>query len=73
MEHTLAKPKHAHPALQFTHSLPYGAILREGGVQFVVFSRSAVSMRVLLYDNVEDREPAEIIDFDRETDRWGDV
>jgi isoamylase len=72
MERTLT-PKHAHPALQFTHSLPYGAILRDGGVQFVVFSRSATSMRVLLYDKVEDREPAEIIEFDRETDRWGDV
>ena len=71
-QHTLPA-QHANHTLQFTHSLPYGAILREGGVQFVVFSRSAVSMRVLLYNDVEDREPAEIIDFDRETDRWGDV
>ena len=28
------------PSLKFIHPLPYGAILHEGGVQFVVFSRS---------------------------------
>jgi hypothetical protein len=38
-----------------------------------VFSRSATAMRLLLYNSVNDREPAEIIDFDRDTDRWGDV
>ena len=70
MENTLAKQ---HPALQFTHSLPYGAILREGGVQFVVFSRNATSMRTLLYDKVDDLEPTEIVEFNRDTDRWGDV
>ena len=43
---------HNHPALQFSHPLPYGAILHEGGVQFVVFSRSATAMRLLLYDRV---------------------
>ncbi len=30
-------------------------------------------MRLLLYSHVDDREPSEVIDFDRETDRWGDV
>lgn len=64
---------HPHPELQFTHVLPYGAVLHERGVRFVVFSRSATAMRLLLYDNVEDREPIEIVDFDRETDRWGDI
>ncbi len=24
-------------------------------------------------DKVEDREPVEVIEFDRDTDRWGDV
>src|SRR5512140_2451233 len=60
-------------ALRFTHPLPYGAILHDDGVQFVVFSRSATAMRVLLYDKVDDREPAEIIDFDAELNRWGDI
>ena len=64
---------HPHPELQFTHILPYGALIHDGGVQFVVFSRSATAMRILLYDRVEDREPAEIIHYDRDTDRWGDI
>ena len=44
--------RHVHPKLQFTHMLPYGAILHENGVQFVVFSRSATAMRLLLYETV---------------------
>jgi glycogen operon protein len=64
---------HRHPALQFNHPLPYGAILHDHGVQFVVFSRSATSVRVLFYDKVSDREPSEIIVFDRDSDRWGDI
>ena len=64
---------HPHLELQFNHTLPYGAVVYERGVQFVVFSRSAQKMRLLLYDNVDDMEPAEVIHFDRETDRWGDI
>ncbi|HEV3137299.1 MAG TPA: glycogen debranching protein GlgX [Pirellulales bacterium] len=64
---------HRHPALQFSHPLPYGAILHDRGVQFVIFSRSATGMRVLLYDHVLDREPSEVVVFDRNTDRWGDI
>lgn len=64
---------HRHPALQFGHPLPYGAILHDSGVQFVTFSRSATAMRVLLYDHVDDREPSEVLAFDRSTDRWGDI
>ena len=47
------------PALQFSHPLPYGAVLHEGGVQFVVYSRSATGMRVLLYDAPDAADPAE--------------
>ena len=61
------------PSLKFTHPLPYGAIVHDEGVQFVVFSRSATAMRVLLYDTVEDREPSEAIDFDPDLNRWGDI
>ena len=64
---------HRHPALQFNHPLPYGAILHDQGVQFVIFSRSATGMRVLLYDDVSDREPSEVVVFDRSNDRWGDI
>ncbi len=59
--------------LQFTYQPPFGATLQENGVQFSVFSRSATAMRLLLYNKVTDQEPADIIEFDRETDRWGDV
>lgn len=64
---------HPHPELQFMHLLPYGAVIHERGVQFVVFSRSATAMRLLLYNNVNDTEPAETIRFDPDTDRWGDI
>ncbi len=65
--------RHPQPVFQFTHSLPYGALLHDGGVQFVVFSRSATAMRLLLYDHVSDREPTDVVPFDRDSDRWGDV
>jgi glycogen operon protein len=61
------------PELHFTHPLPYGAILHDGGVQFVIFSRHATGMRVLLYNRVTDREPAHVVSFHPETDRWGDI
>jgi len=59
--------------LQFSYTAPFGATVHESGVQFSVFSRSATAMRLLLYNKVNDREPSEIIEFDRDTDRWGDV
>jgi len=58
---------------RFDLPLPYGAIVHEGGVQFVVFSRSATAMRVLLYSKVDDREPSDVLEFDPELNRWGDV
>ena len=61
------------PSLKFTHPLPYGAIVHDDGVQFVVMSRSATGMRVLLYNEVSDPDPYEIIDFDRDINRWGDI
>lgn len=61
------------PDLQFAYALPFGATPSSSGTQFSVFSRSATEMRLLLYNKVNDREPAEIIAFDRDTDRWGDV
>jgi len=54
-----AKRAHAQkplPPLQFSQALPYGAVLHDKGVQFVVYSRSATAMRVLLYDRVDDPE-----------------
>lgn len=64
---------HPNPELQFTHLLPYGALMHERGVQFVVFSRNATNMRLLFYDRVEDPEPSEVIRFDPDENRWGDI
>ncbi len=58
---------------QFSYPYPYGATIRDGGVQFSVFSRSATQMRLLLYSSVDATEPDDVIPFDREVDRWGDV
>ena len=60
------------PDLQFTYRLPYGAAVTDRGVQFTVFSRSATAMRLLLYKNVDDREPSEMVDFNRNTqvEQW---
>ena len=56
--------------LNFTYQPPFGATVQEKGVQFSVFSRSATAMRLLLYNNVDDMEPADVIEFDRDSDRW---
>ena len=61
------------PALQFSQPLPYGAVLHDKGVQFVVYSRSATAIRVLLYDAVDAADPAEVITLDPAKDRWGDI
>ncbi|MDA7977255.1 MAG: glycogen debranching protein GlgX [Pirellulales bacterium] len=64
---------HTHPPLDFAYPLPYGARVRDGGVHFTVFSRSATGMRLLLYADVHAQEPCEVIQLDPATDRWGDV
>jgi glycogen operon protein len=66
-------PAKTHPVLQLNYSMPYGALLHDHGVQFVLFSRSATAVRLLLYDDVGDLEPSETIELDAETDRWGYV
>ena len=72
---TLVEQSHmiSTPAMRFTHPLPCGAILHDTGVQFVVISRLAKSMKLLLYNKVTDREPSEVIQFNRENNRWGHV
>ena len=62
-----------HPALQFNYPLPYGDRARRRRCGSTVFSRSATAMRLLIYNHVDDPEPSEIIPFNRDTDRWGDV
>ena len=61
-------------ALRFMHPLPYGAILHDSGVQFVVFSRRATAMRVLLYNHIaRPGPPSDIVKIDPDLNRWGDI
>ncbi len=59
--------------LQFRHSLPFGPIVRPDGVQFVVYSRNATALRILLYDRPDAKKPSKIIPLTQDRDRWGDV
>ena len=61
------------PLLNYRCDLPYGAILREEGVQFSVVSRFATGMRLLLYSSVDDTEPTDVINLDPTYYRCGDV
>ncbi len=65
--------KQPSPDLHLAYKNPFGATLQDTGVQFSVFSRSATAMRLLLYNKVNDLEPAEVIDFDPANDRRGDI
>ena len=42
-------------------------------MQFVIFSRTATGMRLLLYDRVDDLEPTQVVAFQPVQDRWGDM
>lgn len=59
--------------MQSHYSLMYGAITHDAGVQFTVYSRSATGMRVLLYDSIEDKEPARVIELNPVINRLGDI
>jgi len=50
-------------------SSPLGATVRDGGVNFSMFSRSASGMELLFFDGAEDRKPTRVIRFDPEIDR----
>ncbi len=65
--------RYPRPALDLKHTPSFGSVAIEGGVQFAVYSRPATSMNVLLYDQVDDLEPAEVIEFNPVTDRLGDA
>ncbi|MDA7950866.1 MAG: glycogen debranching protein GlgX [Pirellulaceae bacterium] len=64
---------HLHHEPEFRYQLPYGAILHEEGVQFSVFSRSATAMSLLLYNDVGEPDPGQIIEFRPHQNQWGDI
>jgi glycogen operon protein len=53
--------------------VPLGAQALEGGVNFALFSRDAVRVRLELFRGAEDVEPCRIIELDRVRNRTGDV
>ncbi len=53
--------------------LPLGALERDGGVNFAIFSRAATSVRLELFDRAEDGVPARAIDLDPSGNRTGDI
>jgi len=64
---TISTPLHA------LHVFPFGAVTQDEGVLFSVFSRSAKNVRVLLYDSVDDLEPVQTIDINKQGERIGDI
>jgi isoamylase len=51
------------------HSSPLGAVLKEHGVNFSLFSRSATGVGLLLFDRADDARPARVIRIDPTTNR----
>jgi isoamylase len=51
-------------------SAPLGAAIRDGGVNFSVFSRSATGTELLLFDSADDPRPSRVIPFDRTYHYW---
>src|SRR5271166_2997979 len=52
------------PAATIGRSLPIGATLVSGGVNFSLFSRSAERIELLFFDRVEDARPSRVIPID---------
>ena len=50
-------------------SFPIGATLIDGGCNFSVFSRSAASIELVLFDHVEDSRPSRVIPLDPSANR----
>jgi isoamylase len=57
-------------ALESGASAPLGATVLPGGVNFSVFSKHAVLLELLLFDNENAAQPASIIPLDRTYDYW---
>ncbi|MBN2148021.1 MAG: glycogen debranching protein GlgX [Anaerolineales bacterium] len=50
-------------------SYPLGATMREGGVNFCVFSRNSTAMELLLFDHYDSPAPARVIRLDPQRNR----
>ena len=61
--------KYPLPVATAGRSYPIGATLVNGGANFSVFSRSAASIDLLLFDRVEDARPSRVIPMDPSANR----
>jgi isoamylase len=53
-------------------SYPLGATIASGGVNFSVYSKNSTTIELLLWDKMEDHEPAQVIKLDPEVNRTYD-
>jgi len=53
--------------------LPFGASLDRNGAQFSIFSRHADSVSLVLFENENEDSPFEVIRFDSEINKTGDI
>jgi glycogen operon protein len=52
---------------------PLGPTVRPDGINFALFSSGATRIELLLFDNVTDRQPSQVIPLDPADNRTGDV
>ena len=52
---------------------PYGATIKDGGVNFCLFSRDAQKVVLNLYNSSEDLTPSRQIEFDSKKNKTGDI
>jgi len=58
-----------HSLIQRGNAFPLGATLRDGGVNFSVFSKHATSISLMLFDRADDARPARVIPLDPRLNR----
>ena len=54
---------------QIGRSFPLGATVYSDGVNFSIFSKNATAMDLLLFDAVDDAQPARVISLDPRANR----
>ena len=52
---------------------PLGASFSLDGINFALYSKGATGVELLLFDNITDRKPSQIIPLPRESNRTGDI
>jgi isoamylase len=71
LDHTITSPDLVRSATaeSTSRSSPLGSTVRDGGVNFSIFSRSASDVELLLFDREDDARPVRVIGIDSFTNR----